>query len=155
MAKLFERSCSKLIKTKSLSIKKIITGLKPGFHTCVSRMHNGARCLTMYGHQWSQAITAFATKACEVATKAYEIATKSDMLKFCEGLQGLCRDMLWLWSIETNNARNKKDCLSSEKKSIAKNKQKNNDNFSESRYFWLNTGCATRFTCLQIQKTSQ
>ena len=25
--------------------------LKPGFHTCVSRTHKGARCLTMYGHQ--------------------------------------------------------------------------------------------------------
>ena len=25
--------------------------IKPGFHTCVSRTHNGARCLKMYGHQ--------------------------------------------------------------------------------------------------------
>ena len=25
--------------------------IKPGFHTCVSRTHNGARCLAMYGHQ--------------------------------------------------------------------------------------------------------
>ena len=25
--------------------------LKPGFHTCVSRTHNSARCLKMYGHQ--------------------------------------------------------------------------------------------------------
>ena len=33
-----------------------------------------------------------------------------------ELLRDLCRDMLWLWSIETNNARNKKDFLSSEKK---------------------------------------
>ena len=79
--------------------------LKPGFHTCVSRTHNSARCLKMYGHQWSQAIIAFATKACE-------LATKSHMLNFCEGL---CPDMLWLWSIETNNARKKK-FLSSRKK---------------------------------------
>ena len=68
---------------------------------------------TMYGHQWSQAITAFATKACE-------LATKSHMLNFCEGLRGLCRNMLWLWSIETNNARNKKDFLSSKKKAKTK-----------------------------------
>ena len=33
-----------------------------------------------------------------------------------------------LWSIETNNARNKEDFLSSEKKSKAKNK-KNDDGF--------------------------
>ena len=72
--------------------------LKPGFHTCASRTHNSARCLEMYGHQWSQAIAAFATKACELATKPH-------MLNFCEGL---CRDMLWLCSIETNNARKKK-----------------------------------------------
>ena len=82
---------------------------KPGFHTCVSRTHNNARCLKMYGHQRSQAITAFATKACE-------LATKSHVLNFCEGL---CRDMLWLWYIETKNAR-KEDFLSSEKKSKAK-----------------------------------
>ena len=25
--------------------------IKPGFHMCVSKTHNGARCLTMYGHQ--------------------------------------------------------------------------------------------------------
>ena len=41
-----------------------------------------------------------------------------------ELLRSLCRDMLWLWSIETNNARNKKDFLFSEKKSKAKNKKK-------------------------------
>ena len=43
-----------------------------------------------------------------------------------ELLRGLCRDMLWLWSIETNNARNNKDFLSSEKKEQS---QKNNDDF--------------------------
>ena len=91
--------------------------LKPGFHASVSRTHNGARCLTMYKHQWSQSIPAFAIKACE-------LATKSHMLNFCERLRGLCGDMLWLWSIETNNARNRKDFLSSEKKSKAKNKKK-------------------------------
>ena len=92
--------------------------LKPGFHACVSRTHNGARCLTMYEHQCSQAIPTFATKACE-------LATKSHMLNFCEGLRGLCRDMLWLWPMETNNAGHKKDFLSSEKKSKAKNKKYN------------------------------
>ena len=72
--------------------------IKPSFHTYVSRTHHSARCLKMYGYQWSQAITVFATKACE-------LATKSHMLNFCEGL---CRDMLWQWSIETNNARKKR-----------------------------------------------
>ena len=83
--------------------------LKPGFHTCVSRTHNSSRCHKMYGHQWSQAITAFAIKACE-------LATQSHMLNFCDGLRSLCRNMLWLWSIKTNNARNKKYFPSSEKK---------------------------------------
>ena len=69
----------------------------------------------MYGHQWSQAIIAFATKACE-------LATKSHMLNFCESLRRLCRDMLLLWSIEINNTKNK-DFLSSEKKSKTKNKK--------------------------------
>ena len=83
--------------------------VKPGFHTCVSRTHNSAQCLTMYGHQWSQAITAFATKPCELATKLH-------MLNFCKGLRGICRDMLWLWPIETNNARHNKYFLSFGKK---------------------------------------
>ena len=49
----------------------------------------------------SQAIPAFVIKACV-------LATKSHLLNFCEGLRGLCCDMLWLWPIATNNARNKK-----------------------------------------------
>ena len=93
--------------------------LKPGFHTCVSRTHHSARCLKMYGHQWSQAITAFATKACE-------LATKSHTLNFCEDL---CCDMLWLWSIETNNVR-KKDFLSPRKKEQSQKLRQR----SESRY---------------------
>ena len=32
-------------------IKYKLPSLKPGFHTCVSRTHNSARCLKMYGHQ--------------------------------------------------------------------------------------------------------
>ena len=54
----------------------------------------------MDGHQSSQAIPAFATKSCE-------LVTQSHMFNFCEGLRGLCRDMPWLWSIETNNAKHK------------------------------------------------
>ena len=65
----------------------------------------------MYGHQWSQAITAFATRACD-------LAKKSHMLNFCEGLRGLRRNMMWLWSIETNNARNKKEQSQKTKKII-------------------------------------
>ena len=93
-----------------------LASLKPGFHTCVSRTHNGARCLTMYGHQSTQTITAFATKACEVATKSH-------MLNFCEGLRGLCRDMLWLWSIETNIARKKKVSVLRKKRAKLKTKK--------------------------------
>ena len=92
------------------------TVIKPGFHTCVNRTHNVARCLSMYGHHCSQAIPAFAIKACVLATKLH-------MLNFCEGLRGLCRDMLWLWSIETNNARNKKRFSVLRKKIKAKNKK--------------------------------
>ena len=92
----------------------------PGFHTCVSRTHHNARCLMMYGHRrlWSQAIPAFETKVCD-------LATKSHMLNFCEGL---CRDMLWLWSIKTYNGR-KKDFLSSEKEAQSQKQKKNNDDF--------------------------
>ena len=69
----------------------------------------------MYGHQWSQSIPAFATKACE-------FATESHMMNFCKGLPDLYRNMLWLWSNKTSNARNKTDFLFSEKKSKGKNK---------------------------------
>ena len=61
----------------------------------------------MYGHQFA----ALATKACE-------LAKKSHMLNFCEGLRGLRRNMMWLWSIETNNARNKKEQSQKTKKII-------------------------------------
>ena len=40
---------------------------KTGFHTCVSKTLNSARCLSMFGHQCSQAIPAFTTKACVLA----------------------------------------------------------------------------------------
>ena len=86
---------------------------------------DASRC--MDGHQWTQTITAF-------ATKAWKVATKSHMLNFCEGLPGLCRDMLRLWSIETNNARNKKDFLSSENKNKAKNKKKITTTFGKSLF---------------------
>ena len=109
--------CRVLVKPISFYARMRSCSIKPGFHTCVSRTHNNARCLTMYGHQWSQSIPAFATKACEVATKSH-------VLNFCEGLRGLCRDVLWLWSIETNNARNKKSFLSSEKKGQSQKQQK-------------------------------
>ena len=63
--------------------------LKGGSHTCVSRTHNNARCLPIYGQQCSPEIPAFATKACMLTTKPH-------MLNFFEGMRGLCRDMLWL-----------------------------------------------------------
>ena len=79
----------------------VSASLKAGFYTCVSRTHNGAQCLSIDGHQWSQAISAFAVKACV-------LATKSNMLNFCEGMWGLCWDMLWLWPVGADNAGRKK-----------------------------------------------
>ena len=52
---------------------------------------------------------------------------QSRVLNFCKGLRGLCRDMLWLWPIETENAGHKKDFRTSEKESKAKNKIDYND----------------------------
>ena len=101
--------------------------LEPDFHTCVSRTHNGARCLMMYGHQWSQAIPAFATEPCE-------IATKSHMLNFYEVLRGLCRDMLWLWPMGTNNAMKQKIFFVFRKKFKVDNKKKITTTFRKSLF---------------------
>ena len=68
----------------------------------------------MYGHQCSQAITAFATKACKLAT---------NKVAHVELLRGLRCSTLWLWPIETNKAGDKKDFLSSEKKAKLKAKK--------------------------------
>ena len=57
-----------------------------------------------------------------LCNKSLRAATKSDMLNFCKGLRGLCRDMLWLWPIKTDNAGHKKIFCRSIKKSKAKNK---------------------------------
>ena len=63
--------------------------VKAGFHTCVSRTNNGARCLMIYGHWCSQAIPAFVTKACM-------LATKSHMLISSEACAAICWDCdLW------------------------------------------------------------
>ena len=61
------------------------------------------------------AITALATKACE-------LATKSHMLNFCKGLRGLCRDMLWLFY--RNQQRKKQKIFSVLRKERAKLKTK-------------------------------
>ena len=75
----------------------------------------------MDGHQSSQAIPAFGTKSCE-------LVTQSHMFNFCEGLRGLCRDMPWLWSIETNNAKHKNFfCFLKKKSKTKKNKKYYND----------------------------
>ena len=59
---------------------------------------------------------------------------QSHMVNFCEGLKGLCRDMLWLWSIETNNTRNKKEFLSSEKKRAKPKTKKLRTTFGKSLF---------------------
>ena len=40
-----------VIQILLLSLCLVCSNVKPGFHTCVSRTHNGARCLMMYEHQ--------------------------------------------------------------------------------------------------------
>ena len=63
--------------------------VKAGFNTCVSRTRNNGRCLSIYRHQCSQAVPAFATKACV-------LATKSHMLNFCEACVAICCECdLW------------------------------------------------------------
>ena len=58
----------------------------------------------------------------------------SHMWNFCEGLRGLCRDMLWLWSIKTNNARNKKIFCLLKKRAKPKTKKRR---LSKSGYLFL------------------
>ena len=87
-----------------------------GFHTCVSKKHGGARCLPIYGHQCSQTIPAF-------ATKAWVLASKLHMFNFSEKLWDLRRNALWLRPMGTENAEYKNVfCLRKEKA-----KPRNND----------------------------
>ena len=79
-------------------------------------MHNGARCLSMYEHHCSQAISAFATKACVVATKSH-------MLNFCEVCAAMCCDCdLWKPIMQET-----KRFSVLRKKSKAQNKNSNRD----------------------------
>ena len=91
--------------------------LKAGFHTRVSRTHNSVRDLLIHGYQCSQTIPAFATKTCV-------LAAKSHMSNLSERMWGLCRNMLWLQPMKTENAGYKKYLLTSGKKA---------------RYFWTTT----------------
>ena len=85
----------------------------------------------MDGHQCSQSIPALATKSCE-------LVTQSHMFNFCEGLRGLCRDMPWLWSIETNNAKHKFFFVFRKKKSRTKKNKKYNNDFRKVVIFnWI------------------
>ena len=83
----------------------------------VRSIHVLAGHTTMYRHLCSQAISAFAIKACVLATKLH-------MLNF---LRGLCHDVLWLWPVGTNNAGQKKIFCSPKKKSKSQNNKYNND----------------------------
>ena len=56
-------------------------------------MHYGAQCLLINRHQYSQTITAFATKACV-------LATKSGMFNFCEACAAICCESN-LWKLRT------------------------------------------------------
>ena len=91
--------------------------LKPGFHACVSRTHHGARCVTMYEHQYLQASQAVAINACM-------LSTKSHMLNFCEACAARCC-YCDLWEPITPNK--KTDFYYPKKRSKAQNKKYNND----------------------------
>ena len=78
---------SKLVKGADPS-QRLCCNFKPSFHRCVSRTHNSAWCLKMYGHQWSQAITAFATKACELVTMSHML----DFARACEACAAIYCD---------------------------------------------------------------
>ena len=51
-----------------------------------------------------------------LCNKSLRARNKVAHVEFCEGIRGLCRDMLWLWPMRTDNAGHKNDYLSSEKK---------------------------------------
>ena len=76
----------------------------PGFKSPTSPEFCQNRCLSMYRHQCSQAISAF-------ATNAWVLATKSHMLNIYEVMWGLFRGILWLQPMETENAVYSKDFL--------------------------------------------
>ena len=97
--------------------------VKPGFHACVRTKHNAARCLTMYGHQCSQAIPVFAIKACVLATKLH-------MLNFCEACAAICC-YCDLWEPITKV----KTLFFFFEKKEQNSKQKIQQRLSESRYF--------------------
>ena len=59
-----------------------------------------------------------------------------------ELLRGLCRDMLWLGSIETNNARNKKAFLFSENKEQSQKNKRITTAFKKSLFL---VKCRTRY----------
>ena len=50
-------------------VKSWIYPIKPGFNTCVSRTHNGTRCLTIYEHQCSQALPSLGNKSLRARNK--------------------------------------------------------------------------------------
>ena len=47
--------------------------IKPGFNTCVSRTHNGARSLTIYKHQCSQALPSLHNKSLRARNKVAHV----------------------------------------------------------------------------------
>ena len=77
--------CSRQFTFRLCGLYKVVfvKEFKAGFHTCVSRTRNSAQCFSIYRYQCSQAITAFATKACEHPTKAH-------ILNFCETFAMIC-----------------------------------------------------------------
>ena len=94
----------------------------------------------MYGHQLSQTIPPFAAKACEVATKSH-------MLNFCEACAAICCDC----DLQKPTTRETKKIFCPKKRANPKTK-KITTTFGK---LLLLIKYGMRFTCLQIQKTSQ
>ena len=95
--------------------------VKAGFHTWVIRTHNRARCLSMYGHQCSQAIPAFTIKAC----------LASNQVAHVELLRGYARPVPQYAVTVTygNHPHKKQKRFSVLRKKRAKPKKKSNDHF--------------------------
>ena len=69
---------------------------------------------------------------------------------FCDGLGSLCRDMLWLWPIETDNANHKKIFLSSEKNKLILKQKNLTATFGKSLF---QTKYRMRYAIYVLQKT--
>ena len=95
-------------KNDTICIRNYGRTLRAGFHTCVSRTRNGARCINITAHKQSQ----------KSQIKAYV---------HVELLRGLCRDKLWLWPVGTDNEGHKNNFCPPKNRAKFKTSKCNND----------------------------